>query len=207
MVMPSNHSSPAVHYMAGAYPTQIGWLVGPSARTKTKMRPWMPYALDNDAFSAWTHNKPWDVVAWRELLSWASSNEQPPLWALVPDQVADRDETLRKWSAHSGEVRCAGLKPAFAVQDGMTAKDVPHDAEVVFVGGTTDWKWSTLAGWAEMFPWIHVGRVNSVEKLEVCADLGVKSVDGTGWFRDESCQSKIPALLRWMELHKITQQI
>ena len=30
---------------------------------------------------------------------------------------------------------------------------------------------------------VHVGRVNSMKRLRVCEDLGVDSVDGTGWFR------------------------
>ena len=42
MVMPSNNSSAIVHYWAGRYDGRIGWLVGPSAMKKTKLRPWMP---------------------------------------------------------------------------------------------------------------------------------------------------------------------
>jgi hypothetical protein len=64
MVMPANHSSAIVHYWAGKYPGRLGWLIGPTALPKTKLRPWMPFALDNDAFSAWAKSREWDEGAW-----------------------------------------------------------------------------------------------------------------------------------------------
>lgn len=197
MVMPANHSSPIIHYWAGAYPGKIGWLVGPSAASKTKLRRWMPYALDNDAFSAWTKKITWDEQAWRDLLEWAKASGSAPRWVLVPDVVADREATIAKWHHYEQEVRKFGWPLAFAVQDGMTAKDVPSTADVIFVGGSTEWKWSTVHEWAK-FPRVHVGRVNSIPKVRLCEGLKIESVDGTGWPRDDSRRDKMAALDMWM---------
>jgi len=203
--MPSNHSSPTIHWMAGKHPGKLGWLVGPSARKKTKLRDWMPYALDNDAFSAFTHGTEWDEHAWLELISWARMSIQKPMWAVVPDVVGDALKTIEKWFRFSPVVDAAKIKTAFAVQDGMDADDVPSNADVVFVGGTTAWKWRTAEMWCSTFPRVHIGRVNTLEKLWFCERIGAESVDGTGWFRDPSDETKIPKLIRWMEGDKSMQ--
>jgi hypothetical protein len=199
MVMPANHSSPVLHYLAGKHPGSLGWLIGPTARRKTKLRPWLPFALDNDAYSAWVKKVEWDLEAWRSLLRWASKQSYKPLWVLVPDVVANHEATLSNWGRFAPEAASFGWPLAFAVQDGMSMKDVPASASVVFVGGSTEFKWSTLPMWVSNFPRVHVGRVNCVKKLQECEALGVSSVDGTGWFRDETRQDKIPALTTWLE--------
>lgn len=198
MLMPSNHSSPPVHYFAGKYPGRMGWLVGPSAKGKTKLRQWMPYALDNDAFSAWTNRTPWNEGKWREMLHWAKWSVCKPLWALVPDVVADKDATKELWRKYAPEVGGLGFSLAFAAQDGMTPDDVPGDADIVFIGGTTEWKWKSLPMWAKHCRRVHVGRVNGIERLWTCEDYGVESVDGTGWFRDSDDSPKIDRIAQWL---------
>lgn len=56
----ANNSSPVFHYWAGRYPEKVGWLVGPRAMKKTRLWDWVTYAMDNDAFTAWTRNEDWD---------------------------------------------------------------------------------------------------------------------------------------------------
>lgn len=196
--MPANHSSPRIHYLAGKHPNRIGWLVGPSARTKTKLRPWIPYALDNDAFSAWTKGTEWNVEEWRALLQWARFSGQSPRWCIVPDVVADKTETLEKWTRYAPEAANYGWPLAFAVQDGMTPDDVPEDADVIFVGGTTEWKWRSLPTWCKNFRRVHVGRVNEIRRLYTCEEYGVESCDGTGWIRDPGDPRKLDALADWL---------
>lgn len=198
MIMPANHSSPTVHYFAGKYPGRIGWLVGPSARLKTKLRDWMPYALDNDAFTSFSKGVPWDVTAWRECLKWARSSGKKPLWVLVPDVVSDRVATMERWKEFSPEASAFEWPLAFAVQDGMKPSDVPENANVVFVGGTTEWKWRSLPVWSRNFPRVHVGRVNELRRLWTCEDFGVESVDGTGWFRDSETGRRVSDLKQWL---------
>lgn len=197
MFMPSTHSCPLIHHVSGIRPGRVGWLFSPMYRHKTRMRPWMPYALDNDAFYSWTNKTPWDVKEWRATLDWAARQSHPPLWALVPDVVADREATLRNWDIFAPEVKKHGFKLAFAVQDGMIPADVPAGAEVIFVGGTTEFKWRTVAMWCWAFKRVHVGRVNQIEKLLLCEELGAESIDGTGWFRDNSRQ-RLKDLTKWL---------
>lgn len=198
-LMPANHSSSLIHYLAGKHPGKLGWLIGPRARLKTKLRSWMPYALDNDAFSAWTNKTEWSFENWIALLEWSKSSRIDPLWILVPDVVADRQATLDAWQKYSPHARKYGWPLAFAVQDGMSVHDVPEDAQVVFVGGTDEFKWSTVQMWAWYFPRVHVGRVNNAARLWQCEDLGVESADGTGWFRDPSDPTKLKSLIGWLE--------
>lgn len=188
MVMPANNSSAIMHYWSGRFRNRVGWLVGPSAMPKTKLRPWMPFALDNDAFSAWTSQKPWKLGPWLEMLHAVKSSGLKPKLVLVPDVVADREATIISWHEHSATAAAFGWPLAMAVQDGMTPDDLPSnlkaDEDVVFIGGTTEWKWRSLPMWAATGRRIHVGRVNEIEKLWVCERFGVESVDGTGWMRE-----------------------
>lgn len=198
MVMPGNNSSRILHYWAGKYPGKVGWLISPPA-SKCKLSKWLPFALDNGAFGCWKNGVPFDAPAWRQLLQWVRLHRREPLWALVPDAVGDRLGTLRNWQIYSPEVAALGWHLAFAVQDGMTPADVPDSARVIFVGGTTEWKWRTLELWAKSFPHVHVGRVNSFHRLLKCEKLGIDSVDGTGWFRSSEDGPRARDLERWLE--------
>ena len=74
--------------------------------------PWIPYALDNGAFSCWTqktntfdHAK-WanKEYAWRTLIMWAQTVPIKPLWAIVPDVPGNGLATLNKWEEFAPEV-------------------------------------------------------------------------------------------------------
>jgi hypothetical protein len=162
----------------------------------------MPFVLDNGAFIAWRDGKEWDVEGWREMLHYVKMAGISPLWAAVPDVVADRGATLAKWPLFAPEIRRKGWNCAFCVQDGMTPEDVPSDADVVFVGGSDAWKFPNLPMWTESFPRVHCARVNSPEMIEACERAGCESVDGTGWFRDPSRADKLPAIQRFIEGHR-----
>ena len=205
MMIMSGQSNPMWHYAAGRWPGSVGLLLGPAYFRKQALRPWLPYALDNDAFTAWRSGKPWSESAWMEMLLWARMTGYRPLWAIVPDVVANRQATLDNWSRYASAIDSIGWPKAFAVQDGMTPDDVPGDAAVVFVGGSDEFKWRTASMWTVHFPRVHVGRVNSVEKMSFCEDIGVESVDGTGWFKDPSRDDKLPALMNWLEGHRTKQ--
>lgn len=184
MMLMCGQSNPVWHYWAGIYPGKVGVLVGPSYHRKLKMRPWMPYALDNDAWLAYRDKKEWGEALWVEMLQWARMTGQSPLWVLVPDVVANREATLENWEKYAPVAAKFGWPLAFAVQDGMTPDDVPHEAQVIFVGGSDSFKYPTLPLWTSRFSHVHVGRVNEVHRLLTCERLGVASADGSGWFRD-----------------------
>jgi hypothetical protein len=181
MVMVSNASGMDVGLMAGKYPGALGHLFSPGGQRG----PWaeMPYALDNGAWGAFLNSIEWSEDEWRELIWWAAMCGIAPLWALVPDVVKNREETLRLWSVYSPEVRARGFRPAFAAQDGMTFDDVPSDDCVIFLGGGDDWKDAAIRPWCARFPGrVHVARVNGSARLLASYHAGAISVDGTGWF-------------------------
>ena len=171
-------------YLQGAF-GGLGHLYSPGGGATAKAFEFVPYALDNGRFPAWSRGAEWSASDYRNLLGWASRQHPKPMWALVPDVVADPVSTLDEWARWSDEVGSFGWPLAFAVQDGHLASDVPAGAEVVFVGGTTPWKWASLPMWTASFPRVHVDRVNWPARLWRCLELGVESVDGTGWFRHD----------------------
>jgi len=210
MMLIMGQSNRIWHYWSGKFPGSVGVLIGPSYGKKVPIDPWMPFVLDNDAFTCWRDKKPWDVEAWRAMLSMVGMKVQTPLWAAVPDVVANREATIANWPIYSGEIKKRGWNAAFCVQDGMTPEDVPADADVIFVGGSDKWKFPKLSMWTSSFKRVHCARVNSVKMIEACEQLGCESVDGTGWFRDPSRKDKIPALKNFVEgfrAHKAQLQL
>lgn len=195
--MPSNSSAMQIGYFAGRYPGRIGWLL-PVGDWRTPF-PWLPYALDNGAFGAYSSGKPWEATPFVELCLRASEcRDTPPRWVVVPDVVADRDATLRAWDEWAPRLqREFGWPLAFAVQDGMNSADVPSEAAVIFVGGSTAWKWRTLLRWCALGRRVHVGRVNGYRRLWDCHDAGAESCDGTGWMRGD--QEQLAGLGRFLE--------
>jgi len=193
-LLPANHSSRYFHRLAAEHPDELGWLIGP--RHWKQPRAGLFYALDNDAFTAWRERQPFDRAAWLKMIGKVQAQPFRPAWCLVPDVVADRIGTIRAWKLHA-PIAAATLKCdlAFAVQDGMIAADVPSDASVVFVGGTTAWKWRTASYWCDHFLRVHIGRVNGIRRLWIAQRIGAESCDGTGFFRDPINRSKLEAWL------------
>lgn len=194
MVMPGNHTSTLVRQLGRLWPGRMGLLVSPYGWKHPT--PYLPYALDNAAFIAWRQGFPWNEGEFWGLCDKAAAAKYPPLWVICPDSVADRDGTLRLWDQHYPRLAAYGWPVAFAVQDGMIRQDVPKEAALVFVGGSTEWKWSTLGGWAAWFPRVHVGRVNTLPRLQECEARRVESIDGTGWFRGNPLQTR--ELVQWI---------
>ncbi|NEQ64763.1 MAG: hypothetical protein F6K21_04500 [Symploca sp. SIO2D2] len=154
-----------------------------SVRRKSAKLPY--YAIDNGKFVVWSKGKKWCAATFLEMCDHFYSLLNQPLWIVVPDEVADRQETLKSW--HKWEPilreRYLGIPLAFAVQNGMQPKCVPDTADVIFVGGTFEWKWSTMSMWCREFSRVHVARVNSWPRLWLCLEAGAESCDGTGWFK------------------------
>lgn len=202
MVILGNHSTAWMHAAAATYPNRLGWLQGP--RHWKAPRPGLSYACDNDAFAS---GAAWSAPAWRVMLARVRQSAHRPRWILVPDVVCDRQATLRRWARFAPEAAAVDVPLAFAVQDGMKAADVPSAAAVVFVGGSTAWKWGTLRVWCREFARVHVGRVNTVDRLWRCQDAGAESVDGTGWVRNPSRPDQLPALIEWLDGDRPRQRV
>jgi len=157
-------------------------------------------ALDNDAFTHFKNGTPYDFIAWRSLLGRIRDAGQTPLWAAVPDVVTDRAATIRQWGEWAFLIQEIGWKTALVVQDGMTIQDVERcKPDVVFVGGSTGWKWATAHKWCQDFPRVHVGRVNGKRRLWHCQRIGAESCDGSGWTRGTTKGREARQLEAWLE--------
>ena len=148
----------------------------------------LPFALDNGAYTDFLRERPFDGDRFLRMCDKASRIEWPALWVVVPDAVADRERTLELWHEWAPKLKPYKWPLAFAVQDGMTTDDIPRDARVVFVGGSTAWKLRTLRMWCNSFVRVHIARVNTRERLQVCFDAGAESIDGTGWWHRSALQ-------------------
>lgn len=187
MVMPANQTNELVHLWAGQFPGSIGHLYTPAR--KERIRAWLPYALDNGRFAEAVNQRPFDEEAFIAHVERYVFLEQRPLWLVVPDVPFDGAETLAWWDLWESRLRKYGIPLAMAVQNGMEIAEVKaRQPDVIFVGGDTDWKWATVADWAKAFPRVHVGRVNSPQKLYALQALAIESCDGSGWFRGKSPQ-------------------
>lgn len=185
IIMPANNSGWVVGYLAAKYPGKIGWLMNAMSFNGTpEPRKEMPWAMDNGAYIAYKNRTTWDEQRFLDIA--LSPWHPPPMWIAIPDVVANKDKTIEMWIKYSPMFK--NKKKAFVVQDGMIVDDVPKDADVIFIGGTTEWKWATLKMWCDNFPRVHVGRVNSERLLWSAHRAGAESCDGTGWFRGNKNQ-------------------
>jgi hypothetical protein len=99
-------------------------------------------------------------------------------------------------------IRELGYKASFVAQDGIDKTVTPwDDFDVLFIGGTTDWKLGPIAAGAATEAlargkWLHMGRVNSYKRYLYAALLGCDSVDGT--FLAFGPAKNLPRLERWV---------
>ncbi len=185
LVMPSNLIKQAL-VLEERYPKRMGVLISPSSGWCDPSG--LPFALDNGKYAVWSKKKKWDDKKFLRLLL-RSRNEvpYPPLWVVVPDVVANAKQTIIEWGVWAPRLaREWGFPLALAAQDGMTVqmvKELTVQPDVIFVGGTTEWKWKYLRMWTTNFPRVHVGRVNTGRMLWMAHRAGVESTDGTGWLQ------------------------
>lgn len=142
---------------------------------------WTQYALDNGAWAYHQRGEPFDEKRFRTLVERFGRGAD---WCVLPDIIAGGVESLALSLSWAQWVLDRCPRVLIAVQDGMEMHHVEHlvsDRVGVFVGGSTDWKLRTLALWGTLAPrcWVHVGRVNSVKRIRLCALAGAHSFDGT----------------------------
>lgn len=150
------------------------------------------WAADNDAFHGF------DPVKYERMLD-ALEGVPGCLFVTCPDVVADAAETFQLFRRWSNDISGRGLPLGYVAQDGVSAAGLPwSDIAALFVGGSTEWK---LSGHAETLvaeakqrgKWVHMGRVNSGQRLKVAKSWGVDSIDGTelSWFTDTKLPGRI----------------
>jgi hypothetical protein len=126
------------------------------------------------------------------------------LFAVAPDGPGDAAATLRRGrtSGMLGWIRWLGFPVALVAQNGLEDLTVPwDDFDVLFIGGDTAWKLGrharTLTAEAKRRrKWVHMGRVNSLERLRYAEATGCDSADGT--FIAFGPDVNLPHVLGWL---------
>jgi len=193
-----NHSSLEFGYLQGKY-GNMGWLLSPKSLPKTKLRSFIPVAFDNDAYSV-KEGEQWNEDTWLKMLDKMEKDKVKPEWVLVPDVVGDKRATLANFFLYREAISRRGWPVAMSVCEGMKPQEIPSTVDIIFVGGkSSKWKFESLPMWTQAFPRVHVGRVNSLEKLKLCKELGVESVDGTHWFRFRKPEEYLQDFINFFE--------
>lgn len=176
---------------------EFGCITTPAQGNKTFPNEWDVIA-DNGCFS-----DRWDATKWA---TWLRDQSRAMRFAVCPDVFApDGQEchaaTLGRWHLYSGLIERAGFVPAFVCQVGSSPCNVPDDASVLFLGGTTEWKLGPVAASIvarhRSDRWVHMGRVNSLRRLRYAAEIGCHSADGT--FLTFAPDQNLPRLRVWLE--------
>lgn len=142
-----------------------------------------PWAADNDAFSDW------DADRYCRMLE-AIKGMRGCLFVTLPDVVANSKATDSKFVMWLQTVRELADQPiAYVAQDGAIPAQIPWDQiDALFVGGSTGYKLGREARgaikWAKARgKWVHMGRVNSHQRVRYAKAAGCDSVDGSSFSR------------------------
>lgn len=158
----------------------IGGLITPRSQNDVNwyLARGMQWACDNDCYQKL------DREAYIRMLK-RHAGIPNCLWVVAPDVVADAKATLTRFKMWQPVLRYFGYPVAFVGQDGLQPEEVPwNDFECFFIGGTTSWKLGHMAfSIAEQAKskgkWLHMGRVNSRQRMIYAKSIGCDSVDGT----------------------------
>ena len=151
-------------------------------------------ALDNGAFQAHRRGYPFQEKLFLETIDSCYKANIELDFIVCPDIVAGGKKSLdfsMEWS--EGRLKTAP-NLALVLQDGITPdllRKYGFDRfEVLFVGGTMEWKKSTFVGWAEFCKSFkkqcHVGQCGPLPFMELCEKVGVTSIDSTSFARNDS---------------------
>lgn len=161
-----------------------------------------PWCADNGAFS-----DSFDEDKWWKFLLRNAHRAQTCLFAVAPDVVGDALATHERSEPWLERIRELGYPVAYVAQDGLEDLELPYDGtdwwdsfDVLFIGGTTDWKLGPfvrrlVAEAKARGKWVHMGRVNSERRYRYAHAIGCDSVDGTYLTRGPDVN--LPKLLSW----------
>lgn len=167
-------------------PENVGRLLTPSAGNSVNVAAasGQLWAADNDCFRCL------DPDAYIRMLDAISDADISRLkFVTVPDVVSNHRDTLALFRYWLPALKKRKLPAAFVAQDGADIAGVPWaDIAALFIGGSTRWKLGAqserLIKYAKARGlWVHVGRVNTQERIRHCAALGVDSIDGSQFSR------------------------
>jgi hypothetical protein len=189
----ANASSPKVREAMRT--GEIGMICTPAeGRSPADAKIW---AADNGCFGK---GYPGDD-AWLAWLRQHAAHADRCLFATAPDVVADAAATLARSAPWLPVIRALGYVAALVAQDGLEDLTIPwDDFDVLFIGGSTEWKLSATAALIaaeakRRGKKVHMGRVNSARRWAYAEMVGCDSADGT--FLAFGPDTNLPRLRAW----------
>lgn len=159
------------------------------------------FAVDNGAWGCKQRGEKFDGRKFMRLVDRVGGRAD---FVIVPDIVEGGMESLM-FSLHWLSKLRTVPHLLLPVQDGMDVFAVGNVLRAwpglgIFLGGSTHWKLLTMYGWgmvaASMRRHYHVGRVNSRRRIQLAAEAGAHSFDGTSVTRYSINLPRLDASLR-----------
>lgn len=177
---------------------EIGVMLTPRVgRTVEAAKAWPVWAADNACFTSSTTFDLPKYLAWLDRFRVVSGC----LFASAPDVVGDAEATWERSRNVLPLLRERGYRAALVAQNGI--RTVAWSAiDCIFIGGDTPFKYSSTADELcreakRLGKWAHMGRVNTMERWQMCSRVGYDSCDGT-LIRFGPDQN-LPRIIRWMK--------
>jgi hypothetical protein len=180
------------------YRSHLGLLVTPRmfSGIEQALALGVTWAADNDCFNGLDKPK---FIAMLKLVARYPGCK----FVSAPDVVGDALGTLTRFRMWQPVIRNHFKLPvALVAQDGLESLLIDWDAfDALFIGGSTAWKLSSHAALLareakQRGKWVHMGRVNSNQRIQYGRVIGCDSADGTGYakFSKAMLTRALPAL-------------
>lgn len=162
----------------------IGLMLNPGSGYARRVHRYPFWSADNGCFSDKWEEEPW--MRWLETLP-----REGCLFAVAPDVYPDALGSLERGALYFDLIRDMGFPVAVVAQDGAEQLSYPwDDFDCMFIGGARtpnprhEWKVSLAAESLvrrarREGKWVHMGRVNSLARMERARAMGCNSCDGT----------------------------
>ena len=173
------------HIPFNVYAQHCGLLTSP----RNRKNPWdavaigARWAADNDCYVEY---HPARILRWLEQHGAIAHTCQ---WFNAPDVVGNARATLFMFSIWQPIIRAYGYPVAFTLQNGMDKLEIPWAfLDAIFIGGDTAFKYSAyvrnvVRKAVELGKWVHMGRVNTINRIQYARAIGCSSFDGTNYVR------------------------
>jgi hypothetical protein len=173
------------HVSTADYSQHCGLLTSPRNRKSpdSAIRMGAAWAADNDCYSNYD---PAVILRWLARFQHVASSCK---WFNAPDVVCNAPATLFMFGIWQPIINHYGFPVAFTLQNGMEALSIPWGLlDAIFIGGDTAFKYSayvrdTVVTAKRFGKWVHMGRVNTINRIRYAAAIGCDSFDGTNYTR------------------------